>query len=548
MKKVYLLCVVLMIFSCQTGKEQKINTEGKKVFRYNESAGISFLDPAYATRFEDVWAMSQLYNGLVQFDEQLNVIPCIAKRWEINTEQTEYTFYLRNDVYFHDHEIFESGKGRKVVAQDFVNSFFRITDPEIASPGSYIFQNVDYSTRSKNKGFVAVNDTTLKIYLKQAQHQFLEQLSLPFCYVIPIEIADYYGNDFSTHPVGTGPFKFKTWKKDVKLVMVKNENYFEKDASENSLPYIDAVSISFIRDKHMEYKEFLKGKFEFISGLDDSYRDMLLNNNGTLKNNFKEQIRLLRTPWLKTDYLGILVDNEKEIVQNSPLKNKLIRKAINYSINRRELVNLLRNGIGEPAEFGFVPVGMPGFKLTRVNGFTYNPEKAKTLIFESGLKKEELPEVTLVTTTEYKNICEYLKQNIDETGLKCKIEVVVPSVQKQMVSSYTANFFRKSWTADYPDAINFLQLFYSKNFSPNGPNYTHYKNSLYDAYFEEALTENNEEKRLLLYHKMEEILLDDAPVVPLFYDEAIKFVQNYVDGLEVNAMNQLNLKKVRIVK
>ena len=139
-----------MMFSCQSDIEQKINSEGKKVFRYNESAGISFLDPAYATRFEDCWAMSQLFNGLVQFDEQLNVVPCIAKRWETNNEQTEYTFYLRNDVFFHDHKIFESGKGRRVSAQDFVNSFFRITDPEIASPGSYIFQNVDYSPRSKN--------------------------------------------------------------------------------------------------------------------------------------------------------------------------------------------------------------------------------------------------------------------------------------------------------------------------------------------------------------------------------------------------------------
>lgn len=547
MKNVKFLLVVLVslvIMAC--GGRKKGDLNGKKVFRYNESAGISFLDPAYSTAFEDCWAMNQLFNGLVQLDNELRVIPCIASSWEISDDKTEYTFHLRNDVFFHDHPQFEAGKGRKVVAQDFVNSFFRITDPETASPGIYVFKNIDKSERSNNMGFVAVNDSTLKIYLTQPQHSFLEQLTLPVCSVVPLEIVDYYGKDFTRNPVGTGPFQFKTWHDKVKLVMVKNENYFERDEQGNRLPYIDAVSVSFIREKDVEYKQFLKGQFEFISGLHPSYQENLLTSNGELRESFKDKMYLQRHPWLKTDYIGILVDPNKKIVKESPLRNKLIRQAINYAIDRKAMVNQLRNGIGMPAEFGFCPVGLNSFKYSRVDGFTYDMDKARALLFEAETDLKNAPEVVLITTNEYKHIAEYIQSQLTELGLKIKMEVVMKNVQTQMIASSQTNLFRKSWTADYPDAINFLQLFYSGNKNPKGPNYTQFYNIYYDQYFEAALKETDELKRFELYRQMEEILLEEAPVIPLFYDEVIHFVQNNVEGLELNAMNMLNLKRVRI--
>jgi len=545
MKSTNLLTItILLLVLCGCGGRRKGDLNGKKVFRYNESAGISFLDPAYSNEFEDCWAMNQLYNGLVQLDNELRVVPCIASDWEISDDKTVYTFRLRTDVYFHDHPQFKEGKGRKVIAQDFVNSFFRITDRETASPGSYVFKNVDKSERSNNIGFVAENDSTLKIYLVQPQHSFLEQLTLPVCYVVPIEIVEHYGKDFSRNPVGTGPFVFKTWHDKVKLVMVKNENYFEKDKEGKRLPYIDAVSISFIREKDVEYKQFLKGQFEFISGLHPSYQENLLTSNGELRESFKDKMYLQRHPWLKTDYIGIMVDPNKKMVQQSPLRNKLIRQAVNYSIDRKALVTNLRNGIGMPAEFGFSPVGLNSFKYSRVDGFNYDMDKARALLFEAGIDLKNAPEVVLITTNEYKHIAEYVQSQLTELGLNIKMEIVMKNVQTQMIDAVQTNMFRKSWTADYPDAINFLQLFYSGN--RNGPNYTQFFNPIYDLYFEQALKETDELKRFELYHKMEEILLEEAPVIPLYYDEVIHFVQNNVEGLELNAMNQLNLKRVRI--
>lgn len=541
------LLIAIVLVSC--GDDDLVLQDDKMVFRYNESAGISFLDPALATRFEDCWAMSQLYNGLVEYDNDLNVKPSIAKSWTISDDQLEYVFTLRSDVFFHDHPQFPDGKGRRVVAQDFVNSFFRITDPDVASPGRYIFQNIDRSTRSYGLGFYAPNDSTLKIVLSQPQHSFLQQLSLPFCYVIPIEIVDYYGQDFTRNPVGTGPFSFKNWKEDVKLVMIKNEKYFEKDAEGVQLPYLDAVAISFIREKDVEFREFSKGKFEFISGLHPSYQDKLLTKTGELKQEYHEKFVLQRHPWLKTDYIGFLLKKDQKIFENSPIKIKQVRKAINHAINRRELVTFLRNGIGHPAENGFVPMGMPGNKYTNVAGYNFDLEKSRALLFEAGITNpRDLEPITLVATNEYKQTCEYLKENIEQIGLRVNLEIVVPNVHKQMIAGYNTNCFRKSWTADFPDAINFLALFYSKNESPHGPNYTHFKNGPYDVNYEKSLVTLDESERFALYRNMEQIILEEAPVIPLYYDEVVRFVQKYVKGLDVNAMNQLNLKRVKLDK
>lgn len=539
-----------LLAGCGTPATEKTrNGSNKTVFRYNESAGISHLDPARAANFEDNWAMSQLFNGLVQFDRELNIMPAIARKWEVSANGLEYTFYLRNDVFFHDNAAFEKGKGRKVVAADFVHSFMRICDPETASPGQYIFQNVDAEKRGSSLGFEAVNDTIFKIYLKAPQSDFLMKLSLPYCSVIPYEAIEAYGEDFRRNPVGTGPFKFKLWQEDVKLVMVRNENYFEKDDEGNRLPYVDAINVSFVADKSVEVGEFIKGRFEFISGFHPSIQTNLLTNSGKLKEKYNEKLRLIRSPWLKTDYIGILIDPDKEITQTSALRSREIRRAINYAIDRKGMVRYFRSGIGIPAETGFIPEGMPGYSSFRIKGYTYDPDKAKELLFESGLNlTEDEKKITVVAVREYKELCEYLRKELEEIGFDVRIELVPTSVFKEQVASYKTNFFRKSWTGDYPDPMNFLQLFYSKNKSPKGPNYTHFSSSFYDNLYEEALKTTDQAKRMALFRDMEQIIFEEAPVIPLFYDESVRICQSYVTGIETNAMNTLDLKRVRINK
>ncbi len=541
----FILIITGIAFSCGN-KENQSKELPSTIFRYNESAGITSLDPAFARNLENIWAVNQIFNGLVQMDDKLHVKPCIAKRWEINEDGTEYTFYLRNDVYFHDDSVFANGKGRKVTAQDFVHSFFRIVDPKVASPGAWIFNMIDFSERSNYAGFVAENDTTLKIYLSNPFPPFLGLLTMQYCSVVPHEAVEKYGYEFRNHPVGTGPFKFKTWKEGVKLILEKNPNYFEKDENGKRLPYLDGVAISFIKDEEAEFYEFMQGKLDFVSGREGMAKQEIFTTKGELKKEYQNKIDLIKGDFLNTEYLGILVDENLPIVKESPLRLKAIRQAINYGFDRDKMITFLRKNIGTPAHAGFVPRGLPSFDESKVKGYTYNPEKAKELLFEAGFPNGEgLPQITLSTTAQYLDLCEFIQHQLEEIGFKIKIDVTPAATHRELVAQSKVNFFRKSWVADYPDAENYLALFYSKNFSPKGPNYTHFKNFMFDKYYEQAIKEVNDSVRYELYQKMDKIVIEEAPVVPLYYDVAIRLKQKNVKGLGINPINLLVLKHVQ---
>ena len=240
---IIIILVATLLFSACGNNDRN---QGLQIFRYNESAGIASLDPAFAKDQAMIWASQQLFNGLVQLDTNLQVQPAIAKRWHISPDGKTYTFTLRNDVYFHRDKLFKNGR-RKVVASDFVYSFARIVDEKVASPGRWIFDEV--LVENGQYAFFAPNDTTFVVKLRQAFSPFLGMLGMPYCSVVPREVVEHYGQDFRQHPVGTGPFKFQRWKENVKLVLRKNESYFERDEQGNPLPYLDAVAVTFIIDK-----------------------------------------------------------------------------------------------------------------------------------------------------------------------------------------------------------------------------------------------------------------------------------------------------------
>ena len=510
--------LALVIISC--GKQY--SNADLAIFRYNESAGIATLDPAFAKDQATIWATNQLFNGLVQLDNNLNVIPSIAKDWDISSDALNYTFNLRTDVVFHNHELFKNSQGRKVLASDFEYSFNRLLDKNFAAPGAWVLANVE--------SFSAVNDSVFSITLSSPFPAFLSLLSMQYCSVVPKEIVE--GDNFNRHPIGTGPFQFQLWEDGVKLVFRKNPNYFEKQGEEQ-LPFLDAVAITFIKDKQSAFLQFIQGKLDFISGIDASYKDEILTNTGELQEKYKAKVNLQSLAYLNTEYLGFLLENEP-----LPLE---IRQAINYGFDRVKMLKYLRNNIGTPATNGFVPVGLPSFS-ENVIGYNYNPEKAKELILKSNFDTKQ--EIILSTTSSYLDLCEYIQNSLQEIGLNVRVEVNPPSTHRQMVATSKLSFFRGSWIADYPDAENYLSLFYSKNFCPNGPNYTHFNNSTYDKLYEQALSETNDSLRAKLYQQMDEIIIDNAVVVPLYYDKVLRFSQKNISGFESNAMNLLDLKRV----
>jgi oligopeptide transport system substrate-binding protein len=533
-----ILLTIVILDACNSPYE---DNSSLTVFRYNEFSNITSLDPAFAKDQANIWACNQLYNGLLQLDDQLQICACIAKDWQVDSSGTIYTFSLRTDVFFHDHPAFTEGKGRSVKAGDFVFSFNRLMDPAFASPGTWVFSKV-----ARNDGgydFKALNDSTLQIGLAEPFPPFAGILTMIYCSVIPEEVMNDPGNDFRKYPVGTGPFRFKTWKENVKLVLVKNERYFETDRG-NSLPYLDAVAITFLVDKQSAFLEFVKGNLDFMSGLDQSYKDELLTKDGRLREKYAGRFNLMTQPFLNTEYLGILVDTNLEIVKNSPLRHKEFRQAINCGFDRRKMIRYLRNNIGYPGTFGIIPPGLPAFDTT-LKAYKYDPAKARQLVKEAGYEDaDQIPEITLHTTAEYVDLFKYLQHELGEIGIPVKIEVNPAATLMQMKAFSKVNFFRASWIADYPDEENYLSLFTGANMAPAGPNYSHFHSRLYDSLYDKSQKTVHEDERIQLYKQMNQVIMEDAPVVILYYDQVLRFTQKNIHNLDSNPLNLLSLKRV----
>ncbi|MEW4924754.1 ABC transporter substrate-binding protein [Algibacter sp. 2305UL17-15] len=521
-------CITLLFISC--GKDKNSNKD-HLVFRYNEFANINTLDPAFSRTLQDNSVCNQLFNGLVQLDEELNILPCIAKNWTISEDGRKYTFSLRNDVYFHKHHLFGKDSTRAVVAKDFAYSLNRLRDEKVAASGSWVLNKVD--------DFRAINDTLFEITLTQPFPAFIGLLTMKYCSVVPEEVVAHYGNEFRSHPIGTGPFKFKRWEENIKLVFRRNENYFEKDDQGNSLPYLEAIALTFLPDKQSEFLQFAQGNIDYLSGLDASYKDELLTADGRLRASYAESITMNRGPYLNSEYLGFYLDSETPEIQS-----KLIRKAINYGFDRKKMMIYLRNGIGNPANGGFIPIGLPGH--SKSIGFTYQPKKAKQLIEqfkkESGIAN---PQITLVTSSNYLSFCEFIQRELQKSGLKINVDVMPEATLRSSRSSGKVDMFRSSWVADYLDAENYLSIFYSKNFTPDGSNYFHFKNDMVDSLYNKAFTISDIEKRKHLYTKIDSIAMEHAIMVPLFYDEVVRFTRKNVKGLGINPINLLDLRYVK---
>lgn len=529
----YLTLLFLFFITACYNSEKK----DQHIFRYNETTGIASVDPAFAKNQSIMWAVHQMYNTLVEVDSQLHIVPSLATHWKISDDKKTYTFYLRGDVFFHDDACFINGKGRRMTAKDVEYSFKRIVDKEVASPGAWVFNGKVDSV----DGFKTINDTTFQLKLVKPYQPILGILSMQYGSVVPQEAVEKYRTDFRSHAVGTGPFQFVAWEEGQALIMKKNPVYFEKDEKGKRLPYLAGIKISFYDSKATEFLLFRQKKLDFINDIDASFKDEVLTKKGTLRKDWETKIQLQTHPYLNIEYFGILFDSTNALVKNSPLRLKKVRQAINYGFDRRKMVLYLRNSLGIPAESGFVPAGLPSFDSVKVKGYTYDPALARKLLREAGVNTQNAPSIKLLTIPIYSEIASYIARQLQEIGLNVQVDVVQKSLLLELTSNSKALFFRGSWIADYPDAENYLSVFYSKNPAP--PNYTRYNNPQFDELFEKAMTETNDSLRYQLYRQADQVMIKDAPVVPLWYDVAVHLVQPNVHGFPANALNLLELRR-----
>ena len=519
-----LINISLLLISCNSER----GTQEKKVFRYNSSNGITSLDPAFARTQENIRAVNQLFNGLVQLDDSLNVIPCIAKEWTISEDGLVYTFTLRNDVFFHKHQIFNDVP-RKVTGSDFAYSFNRIISPQTASDGAWIFNGIV----SKNNPFEAPNDTTFRITLSKPYAPLISMLTMAYCYVVPKDAVEKFGDSFGKTPIGTGPFRFANWQEGIKLNFISNADYFETERK----PKIDALSISFIQSKQTELLEFIQGKLSVFSGIESSFKDEILNAEGELNSKYSNEFNLRKYPFLNTEYLAFNLEDNSSIIQH-----KEIRKAMSLAVDRASMTKFLRNNVGIPSNGGFIPTGLPShYTYTQP---TFNVDSAKKILANSGIDLKQ--ELKLTTTKDYLDLCVLVQKNLADIGITIKIDVVPSSLLKQQKSAGDVSFFRSSWIADYPDGENYLSCFYSKNKAPNGPNYTRLNNQEFDALYEQLIAATTTLEQQALSTKLELILQEECPFINLFYDQSIWITHKNLKHLKVNALNHIDLTMVEI--
>lgn len=536
LNKISILLIFITISFCNCTNTNSEISESE-TFRYNQIGGLESLDPAFAKNLSIMWNVRFLYNTLVEVDSQLNIIPSLAKSYYISDDRLSYTFIIRDDVYFHDHPLFPNGKGRKMTAHDIAYSFDRIIAPRTASSGAWIFHG---RVADKNP-FFAKDDTTFQIQLNAPFGPFLEILSMPYCSVVPKEIVEHYGSDFRNNPCGTGPFQFKAWDEGNVLLLHRNPNYWETDEAGNALPYLKAVKVSFNESRAMELLLLKENKLDFINGIDGSIKDIVLTKDGQLKPEQVEYMNLTKRPYLNTEYIGILQQNN----QNKLLENPKIRRAINIGIDRQKIVTYFRNGAAIPANAGFTPSLMPGME-GRKAVYLYNPQLAAQIIAEETKNMiGQLPPITLSTPESHADMCNFIAQQLVDIGLPVKVQVLQAGILRQMMSQQQVDVFKAQWIADYPDAETYLAFFYSQ--LPAPPNYTRYDNNTFDKLYNQSIGESIEQRHST-YRMMDSIITNTDPIIPLFYDVMLHFTRKEIIGLKANPMNIIDIKRVKKIQ
>ncbi len=540
------------------GKEIPIKYGG--LFRMNESSSFKTLYPHGITDEVSVHIAGQVFEGLVKLDEKtLKVKPCIAKSFTPNEDASVWTFELEENVYFHDNECFEGGKGRRVTAQDVKYCFDRLGTAYPMNNTFYIFQNKikgvnEHYAKTGNgskvnggvEGIKVIGDNKIEITLTEPLSFFPKVLVHNACWIFPKEAYEMYGEESRINPVGTGPFVVDAIKEGNQVRLKRNNNYWRKDKFGNQLPYLDLVKVTFTRDKKSELLNFKKDNLDMISKLPvDEMEAVLVGLNEALEGK-NSAFSYQQTAALNVQLYDFLHTGEV-------FKDKRVRQAFNYAVNKKSLVQNVLRGDGMPANHGVIP-NFSGYDNSVVNGFEFNPEKAQALLAEAGYPNGEgFPDLILTISDgggTNSRIAESLysmfKQNL---GVHVNIDIIPFTTIQDKMRTGDMEFFRRGWVADYPDASTFLEIYYGKGVpkSAHGVsmvNASRYVNPEFDKIFEQAMRTADEKERMKLYQQCDQILVDDAAFLPLFYSDYVRLIKENVIGLEINAMDYRDLSNV----
>ena len=508
--------------------------DGLDLFVYNAADGIRSLDPARATDLETLWIVDQLYEGLLEFDEALHVVPALAESWSVSKDGLTLGFRLRSDAVFHD--------GSPLRAVDVVRSFARMLDPAEALPGRWILDGL----REEN-GIEAFGEDSLVLRLEVSNPVFPSLLATPQASILKGGGLD---GDPNVDDLGTGPFLLKGWLAETAMVLHRHPQYWMRDEEGRRLPRLDGVRIEFNREEGAEMLGFRQGRYDFVSAPKPEWMDVFFEEDGQWKPEWEGRFERHSVPFLKTDYIGLLMDSAScASLGLSPIDAR-VRRAMSLALDRRLLVQELRAG-GASVARGFVPHGMPGFTADERAvhpHLRHDPEAARALLAEAGigtappLARRSVG--TLGTKPATAELAAALQHAWSEYGLDLDIDVAPSGIDAERVARSEVPLFRKSWLADYPDAENFLGLFDSVRWTPGGPNYTRHADQRVDSLLRAASLLPTGEERMALLREAERLVLDAMPVIPLWHDDVLHLVSTAWSGWRVTPNNRLDLRHV----
>lgn len=481
------------------------------------------LDPAKMSDVYEVIVTQQIIEGLVQYSDNLMVIPCLAESWESSRDNLRWIFYLKKGVQFHN--------GREVTAEDFVYTFKRILNPKTESVAASLLSRIQGAPDFREgkaesvEGLRVLNRYTLEILLSEPFPQFIAVLAMVNFGVVPKEVVEGQEDDFGLHPVGTGPFRFEYWEPNREIALKANEKYHE------GRPYIDQVLFKIFPGDSPElmFNEFEKGNLE-DSLFPVEMRERVLTEG---------KYRFLRRPALTLRFF--IMNNSLE-----PLTDRRVRQALNYAIDKETITSEVGKGRLIPAT-GLIPQGMAGYKPDDTN-YPYSPDKARKLLREAGYPEGKgLPVIRFWSSVKSKALLaedKAIVQYLSAVGVKAEFNYLTDwPAFKKMLQEGKAPVFKYSWGADVPDPDNILSsLFYSE--SPD--NLAFFQNPRVDALIVKAQNEPDYRKRISKYSKIEDIIMEEAPVILLNYRAYERVFQLYVRNFEGKALGDhyFSLKRV----
>lgn len=550
--------LIIGLISCNSSTNTVNNNDGKggKIYggkvNMSEAEVVKTIVPYSLTILSASHVSSQIFEGLVRLNpKDLSIEPLLAEKWEIDPSGTKYTFYLKKGVLFHNDPCFKNGTGREFNAHDVkytlqkictntpYNSAFHFTVKDILQ-GANDFYSASTSNNpiSELEGVKIIDEYTIEINLTKSYPLFLNILASASMAIIAQEADEMYAEK---NVIGTGPFVYQKPTDESSLTLVKNKEYHGVDELGNKLPFIDTLMVFFIESKKVELDWFENDKLDLIVGLpSESIKDMVEKQISNFENRPPKYV-LSRNPEMATQYY--------EFNLSRPHFSKVkVRQAFNYAIDRDKIINdILKGEAYGPGIHGLTPPTFKGYDITKITGYTYDPEKAKKLLAEAGYPNGKgFPTIKLeLNSGGSKNVnvaFEIQKQLQSTLGIKIDLEVVSLQQKIEDAKYGRADLFRSAWIADYPSPETFLVLLYGKNVpgsldQPSFPNVTRYINSQYDEFFEKGKQTLNEEERYEYFYKAEQIAMNDAPIMVIWYDEKYTLQKSYLQGYYSNPMN-----------